>query len=140
MTCRTIGRDAFSFVAIDAELHFDGFRRPHERKDHVVHVAVAILAGDFPQCDMPSVREVRVVGDPVYLDPWNRTIVFNVVDQLFFLFAVRHRFFMTILAIVDIGDRGFLMGQYKRVAVETVQFGLFYMLFMIIGNRLRNAF
>ncbi len=69
MACRAVGVDGFFLVAIDAKLHFNRYVRLRERQGHRGHVPVTVLAGDFPERDVPAVGEVGVVGHPVNLDP-----------------------------------------------------------------------
>jgi len=93
--------------------------RLRKRNGHIVYVAVAILAGDFSERDVPSVGKIGMVGHAVHLHPRDRLVVFNVFDQFFFFFAVRHRFFMAVLAIVNVGNRSFFVRLYLDVTVET---------------------
>ena len=140
MACRTIGGYPFSFVALDAKLHIDRDMRLRKRKGHVVYVTVAILAGDLSQRHMSPVREIGVVGHAVHLHPRDRLIAFDVADQFFLFLAVRHRFFMAVPAIVNVGNRGFFVRLHPGVTIETTKFHVLYMLFMIISNGLGNAF
>jgi len=71
MACRAIGGYLFRLVATDAKLHFNGDMRLRKRKGHVIHIAVAILAGDFSERNVPPMRKIGMVGDPVYLNPWD---------------------------------------------------------------------
>jgi len=136
MACCAIGGYLFRFVAPDAELHIDRDMRLRKRKGHVVHIAVAVLAGDFSERDVAPVREIGMVGHPVHLDPRDQLILFDEADEFLLLFAVRHRFFMAVLAKMDIGDGCFLMGLCSGVTVKTAKSCFFYMLLVIIGNRL----
>jgi hypothetical protein len=139
MACRAIGGYLFLFVTPEAKLHFYWDMRLRKRKGHVIYVAMAILAGDLSQRYMPPVREIGMVGHPVYLHPWDRLISFDIANQFFFFFAIRHRFFVAVLAIVNIGNGSFFVGLCLGVAVKTTKFHFYYMFFMVICNRLRNA-
>ncbi|MGA7104250.1 MAG: hypothetical protein WBX49_02790, partial [Candidatus Deferrimicrobiaceae bacterium] len=121
------------FVTPDAKRHFYRDMRLRKRKGHNIHVAVAILAGDFSERDVSSVGKIGMGGHSMYLNPWDRLIILDVRNQFLLFFAVRHRFFMAVLAKLDIRYRGFLMGLYQGVTVETGKSCFFYMLLVIIG-------
>jgi hypothetical protein len=123
-------------MAIDAKRHRDGKIRFGKRERHFRHVPVTREAGDFSDRHMSPVGKIGVIGHPVNLYPWDRLIFPDRVHQLFLLFALRHRLFVTTLANPDVRDRGFFMGKYPGVAVEAVQTGIFEMLFVIIQNGL----
>ena len=119
MACRAIGDYLFLFVTPEAKLHFHRDMRLRKRKGHVIYVAVAILAGDFSERDMPSVGEIGMVGHSVYLHPRDLLIIFDVANQFFLFFAVRHRLFMAVLTIVNVGNSRFFVCLYIGVTVET---------------------
>jgi hypothetical protein len=124
-------------MAIDAKSHLDGKIRFGKRERHFGHVPVTRKACDFSDCYMPPVGKIGVIGHPVNLYPWDGLIFLDIVHQLFLLFALRHRFFVTPFANPDVRDRGFFMGKYPGVAVEAVQTGIFEMFFVIIKYGLR---
>jgi hypothetical protein len=124
-------------MAIDAKRHLDGKIRFGKRERHFGHVPVTRKACDFSDCYMPPVGKIGVIGHPVNLYPWDGLIFLDIVHQLFLLFALRHRFFVTAFANPDVRDRGFFMGKYPGVAVEAVQTGIFEMFFVIIKYGLR---
>ena len=132
MTCCAIGVHVVFGMATDAKSHLDGKIRFGKRERHFGHVPVTREAGDFSDRHMPPVGKIGVIGHPVNLYPWDRLIFFDIVHQLFLLFALRHRLFVTTLANHDVRDRGFFMGEYPRMAVEAGQAGIFEMLFVII--------
>jgi hypothetical protein len=101
---------------------------------------MAILAGDLSQRNVSPVREVGMVGYSMYLNPGDRLIFLYVGNQFLLFFAVRHRFFMAVLAKINIGNRGFLVGEYLGVTVETAKSHFGDMLIMIVCNRLGNTF
>ena len=136
MACRAFGGYLFLFVTPNAKRHFYWDMRLRKRKGHIINVAVAILAGDFSKRDVPSVGEIGMVGYSINLDPRDLLIFLDVINQFFFFFAFCHLLFMTVLAKLDIGDGCFLMGKYLGVAVKTGKPCFFYMLFMIICDRL----
>jgi hypothetical protein len=136
MACRAIGGYLFLFVTPNAKRHFYWDMRLRKRKGHVIYVAVTILAGDFSERDVPSVGKIGMVGDSMNLDPRDLLIFLDVTNQFLFFFALRHCLFMTVPAKLDIGDGRFLMGKYLGVTVKTVKTCFFYMLFMIICDRL----
>jgi hypothetical protein len=103
----------------DAKLHVQFNRRPGEGKGHLHHVSVAIRACDFSYHDMPAMGKIGVVGYSMYLYPGDLFLFTYVADQLFFFLAVRHCFFMAILAKVNIRDRSLLMSCDPRMAVKT---------------------
>jgi hypothetical protein len=119
-------------MATDAKRHLDGKIRFGKRERHSGHVPVTRKACDFSDCHMPPVGKIGVIGHTVNLYPWDRLIFLDIVHQLFLLFALRHRLFVTAFANSDVRDRGFFMGEYPGVAVEAVQAGIFEMLFVII--------
>jgi hypothetical protein len=119
-------------MATDAKRHLDGKIRFGKRERHFGHVPVTREAGDFSDRHMSPVGKIGVIGHPVDLYPWDGLIFLDIVHQLFLLFALRHRFFVTAFANPDVRDRGFFMGKYPGVAVEAVQTGIFEMLFVII--------
>jgi hypothetical protein len=132
MTCCAIGVHLVFGMAIDAKRHLDGKVRLGKRERHFGHVPVTGEAGDFSDRHMSPVGKIGVIGHPVNLNPRDRLIFIDVVHQLFLLFALRHRLFVTTFANHDVRDRGFFMGEYPGVAVEAVQAGIFEMLFVII--------
>src|SRR4030065_2093393 len=132
MTCRAVGVFPVFFVARDAKLHFNRVIRLRKRKGQFVYVAVAILAGDFSDRDMPSVGERGMVGHPMYLNPRDRLIFLDITNQFLFFFAIRHGCFMTVFTKFNIGNIGFLMSQRLSVTVKTAKSCYFNMLFMII--------
>jgi hypothetical protein len=89
---------------------------------------------------MSPVGEIGVIGHPVDLYPWDGLIFLDVVHQLFLLFALRHRGFVTAFANPDVRDRGFFMGKHPGVAVEAVQAGIFEMLFVVKEDGLRMMY
>jgi hypothetical protein len=89
---------------------------------------------------MPPVGKIGVIGHPVNLYPWDGLIFLDIIHQLFLLFALRHRLFVTALANPDVRDRGFFMGKHPGVAVEAVQTGIFEMLFVVIKYGLRMIY
>src|SRR3989337_2250667 len=121
MACRAVRIHILFFVALYAELHFDRKKRLRKRKDEVVHVAVTILAGDFSDRDMPPVGEIGMVRHPVYLNPRNLLVPFDIADQFLFFLAFRHRFFIAVLAEFNIGNGSFLMGLRLGMTVETTE-------------------
>ena len=139
MACRAIGGYLFLFVTPDAKRHFYWDMRLRKRKGHIINVAVTILAGDFSERDVPSVGKIGMVGYSMYLNPWDLLVFLDVTNQFLLFFAVRHRFFMTVLAKLDIGDGSFLMGKYLGVTVKTIQSCFFDMLLVIICNGLSKA-
>jgi len=139
MACRALGGYLVLFVTPEAKRHVNRDMRLRKRKGHIINVAVAILAGDFSKRDMPSVGEIGMVGHSMYLNPWDRSIFLDISNQFLLFFAVRHRFFMAVLAKLDIGKGGFLMGEDLGVAVETGKSCFFYMFLVIIGNGLSKA-
>jgi hypothetical protein len=136
MTCRAVDIYPFFFMARSAKSHIDRVKRSGKREGHVIYIAVTILAGDFSERNVPSVGKIGIIGHSMNLDPRDRLIFLDIINQFSFFFAVRHRFFMTVLANLNIGDGGFLVGKYLCVAVKTVKSRLFDMLFMIICDRL----
>jgi hypothetical protein len=136
MTCCAIGVHAVFGVAIDAKRHLDGKIRFGKRERHFGHVPVTREAGDFSDRHVSPVGKIGVIGHPVNLYPWDGLIFLDIVDQFFLLFALRHRLFVTPFANPDVRDRGFFMGEYKRMAVEAVQAGILDMFFVIILNGL----
>jgi hypothetical protein len=137
MTSCAIGVHVVFGMAIDAKRHLDGKMRFGKRERHIGHVPVTREAGDFSDRHMPPVGKIGVIGHPVNLYPWDGLIFLDIVHQLFLLFALRHRFFVTPFANPDVRDRGFFMGKYPGVAVEAVQTGIFEMFFVIIKYGLR---
>jgi hypothetical protein len=127
-------------MAVDAKRHLDGKIRPGKRERPSGHVPVAREAGDFPDRHMSPVGKIGVIGHPVDLYPRDGLISLDMVHQLFLLFALRHRFFVTALANPDVRDRGFFLGKYPGVAVEAVQTGIFEMLFVIKQDGLRMIY
>jgi hypothetical protein len=123
-------------MATDAKRHLDGKIRFGKRERHCGYVPVTREAGDFSDRYMSPVGKIGVIGHPVNLYPRDGLIFLDIVHQLFLLFALRHRFFVTSLANPDVRDRGFFMRKHPGVAVEAVQTGIFEMLFVIIQNRL----
>jgi hypothetical protein len=119
-------------MATDAKRHLDGKIRLGKRERHFGHVPVTREAGDFSDRHMSSVGKIGVIGYPVNLYPWDGLIFLDIVHQLFLLFALRHRFFVTAFANLDVWDRSFFMGKYPGVAVEAVQTGILDVLFVII--------
>jgi len=119
-------------MAIDAKRHLDGKKRFGKRERHFGHVPVARKAWDFSDGYMPPVGKIGVIRHPVNLYPWDGLIFPDIVHQLFLLFALGHRLFVTAFADPDVRNRGFFMGKRPGVAVETVQAGIFDMFFMII--------
>jgi hypothetical protein len=119
-------------MATDAKRHLDGKIRFGKRERHFGHVPVTREAGDFSDRHMSPVGKIGVIGHPVNLYPRDGLVFPDIVHQLFLLFALRHRFFVTAFANPDVRDRGFFMGKYPGVAVEAVQTGIFEMLFVII--------
>jgi hypothetical protein len=140
MACRAIGGYLFRLVATNAKLHFNRDMRLRKREGHFIHIAVAVLAGDFSERDVPPVRKIGMVGNPVYLNPRNQLILFDKTDQFLLFFAVRHRFLMAVPAVLDIRDGSFLMGLCLGVTVEAAKSHIFYMFIVIVCNWLRNAF
>ena len=136
MTCCAIGGHLVFVMTIDAERHLDGKIRFGKRERHFGHVPVTREAGDFSDGYMPPVGKIGVIGHPVNLYPWDGLIFLDIADQFFLLFALRHRLFVTAFANPDVRDRGFFMGEYKRMAVEAVQAGILDMFFVIILNGL----
>jgi hypothetical protein len=136
MACCAIGVHAVFGVAIDAKRHLDGEIRFGKRERHFGHVPVTREAGDFSDRHMSPVGKIGVIGHPVNLYPWDGLIFLDIADQFFLLFALRHRLFVTPFANPDVRDRGFFMGEYKRMAVEAVQAGILDMFFVIILNGL----
>jgi hypothetical protein len=137
MTCRAIGVHVVFGMAIDAKRHLHGKVRLGKRERHPGHVPVTREAGDFTDGYMPPVGKIGVIGHPVNLYPWDGLIFPDVVHQLFLLFALRHRLFVTTFADHDVRDRGFFMGEGPGVTVEAVQAGVFEMFFMVIQYGLR---
>jgi len=127
-------------MAIDAKRHLDGKIRFGKRKRHVCHVPVTREAGDLSDRHMSPVGKIGVIGHPVNLYPWDGLIFLDILHQLFLLFALRHRLFVTTLANHDVRDRGFFMGKCPGVAVEAVQTGIFEMFFVIIKYGLRMIY
>jgi hypothetical protein len=123
-------------MARGAKSHIDRVKRPGKREGHVIYIAVTILAGDFSERNVPSVGKIGIIRDSMYLDPRDRLIFLDIINQFSLFFAFRHCFFVTVLAKLDIGDGSFLMGKYLRVTVKTVKSRFFDMLFMIICDRL----
>lgn len=140
MACRAIGGYPFRLVATDAKLHFNRDMGLRKRKGHSVHIAVAVLAGDFSEGNVPPVRKIGMVGDPVYLNPWDQPVIFDEANQFLLFLAVRHRFLVAVPAVPDIGDGSFLMGLCLDVTVEAAKSHFFYMLVVIVCNWLGNAF
>ena len=132
MTCRAIGVHVVFRMATDAERHLDGKIWFGKRECHCGHVPVTREAGDFSDRHMSPVGKIGVIGHPVDLYPWDGLIFLDIVHQLLLLFALRHRFFVTSFANLNVRDRGLFMGKYPCVAVEAVQTGIVDMFFMII--------
>src|SRR3990170_7401976 len=109
MTCRAVGVHPFFLVTRNAKLHFNRNMRPGKRKGHVIYIAVAVMAGDFSDRDVPSVGKIGMIGNPMYLNPRDFLIFLDVTDQFLFFFAVRHGLFMTVFLKFDIGYFGFLL-------------------------------
>jgi hypothetical protein len=136
MTCRAIGVHLVFGMAIDAKRHIDGKIRLGKRERHICHVPVTREAGDFSDRHMSPVGKIGVIGHPVNLYPWDGLIFLDMVHQLFLLFALRHRLFVTTFANHDVRDRGFFMGKDPGMAVEAVHTGIFEMLIVIKQNGL----
>jgi hypothetical protein len=136
MTCRAVDIHPVFFMARSAKSHINRVKRLGKRKGHVIYIAVTILAGDFSERNVPSVGKIGIIGYSMNLDPRDLLIFLDVTNQFLFFFAICHCFFMTILANLNIGDGSFLMGKYFRVTVKTVKSRFFYMLFMVICDRL----
>jgi len=127
-------------MAINAKRHLDGKIWFGKRERLFGHVPVTREAGDFSDRHMSPVGKIGVIGHPVNLYPWDGLIFLDILHQLFLLFALRHRLFVTTLANHDVRDRGFFMGKYPGVAVEAVQTGIFEMFFVIIKYGLRMIY
>jgi hypothetical protein len=127
-------------MTTDAKCHLDGNVRFGKRERHYGHVPVAREAGDFSDRYMSSVGKIGVIGHPMNLYPWDGLIFLDIVHQLFLLFALRHRLFVTAFANHDVRDRSFFMGKNPSVAVGAGQAGVFDMLFVIILNGLRMIY
>jgi hypothetical protein len=119
-------------MATDAKRHLDGKIRFGKRERHCGNVPVTREAGDFSDRHMSPVGKIGVIGHPVNLYPRDGLVFPDIVHQLFLLFALRHRLFVTAFANSDVRDRGFFMGKYPGMAVEAVQPGILEMLFVII--------
>jgi hypothetical protein len=136
MACCAISVHVVFGMATDAKRHLDGKVRCGKRERHSGHVTMTREAGDFSDRYMSPVGKIGVIGHTVNLYPWDRLISFDVVHQLFLLFALRHRLFVTTLANQDVRDRGFFMGEHTGMAIEAGQTGIHDMLFVIILNGL----
>jgi hypothetical protein len=132
MTRCAIGVYVVFSMATDAKRHLDGEIRFGKGERHCGHVPVTREAGDFSDRYMSPVGKIGVIRHPMNLYPWNRLIFPDIVHQLFLLFALRHRLFVTSFANPDVRYRGFFMREYPGVAVEAVQTGIIDMFFVII--------
>ena len=115
MACRAIGGYLFLFVTPDAKRHFYWDMRLRKRKGHIINVAVTILAGDFSERDVPSVGEIGMVGDSMNLNPRDRFLFLDVINQFSFFFAIRHFLFMPVLAKLVVWDPRCFSSLYHRL-------------------------
>jgi hypothetical protein len=89
-------------MAIYAKFHFDADVRLRKREGHSGDVPVALLACDFSDRNVSTVRKVGMIGYPVNLDPRDGLIFPDIVHKFFLLVALRHGLFMAVFADPDV--------------------------------------